>query len=78
MKFRLPYNEYLGVDKWLRLLNKMYLEEDWLAAQLFTTIDKRGYLADEEVPRMRRHLHLLRVLETEIRMRHKARDYHGV
>lgn len=78
MKYRLPYNKQLVRDKVCVKLEDMSLEEDWLAQQLFTTIDKRGCIAAEEVPRMRRHVHVLRVFETEARMYYKAGGYHGV
>jgi hypothetical protein len=56
----------------------MALEEDWQCQQLFNVMNKRGHLNEDEVPRMRRFLHTTRVLETEIRMRKKARGYHDV
>ena len=78
MKIRLPYNHWLVPDLILGELIRMYLTEDWLAQQVYNVIDKQGFVNDEQVPRMRRYLHTLRVLETEIRMRKQARGYHGI
>ena len=69
----LPYNKYLVPDLVLGELIRICLEEDRAAQRLFHVMEKRGHLIDEEVPRMRRYLHTLRVYETEIRMRKQAR-----
>ena len=78
VNIQLPYNKYLVPDLVTGTLIRMALAEDWSAQRLFHVVDKRGYMSDDEVPRMRRYLHTLRVLETEIRMRNKARGYHGL
>ena len=78
MKIRLPYNHWLVPDLILSGLIRMYLTEDWSAQQVYNVMDKQGFVNDEQVPRMRRYLHTLRVLETEIRMRKQARGYYGL
>ena len=78
MRYRLPFNHLLVPDKVGYKLTELALEEDWRTQQLFALLDKRGYLTDEEVPRMRRYLHTMRILETEVRMRQQARGYYGI
>jgi hypothetical protein len=78
MRYRLPFNKYLVPDKVGYKLTELTLAEDWRTQQLFAILDKRGNLTEEELPRMRRYLHTMRILETEVRMRQQARGYYGI
>ena len=77
-QLRLPFSPYGVVDLVTHRLTEMALYEDHIGQLIFAEFDKPGGADNEEnVYMMRRFLHTYRVLETELRMRYKARGYHG-
>lgn len=79
ISYSLPYDPSKVGDFITWRLTELALMEDWVGQLLFNKMTRTGKLhPGDETGMMRRFLHVMRLLETELRMRYKERHYYGL